>query len=117
MRIKTKELVPGMVLGRDLVDSGFMVLRKGSALTGAIIATIRKRGIAHVDIEDDGAFSVPPQGQSVFERASAEYELFVQKKQTLEKLFADIDPDDGQMQLLKYCIMGQLEEGFDNDQR
>lgn len=116
MLIKTKDLVPGMLLGRDLESGGSLVLRKGAVLSRAMIGVIRKRGIAHVDVEDAGVYSMPPQGPQVLKLAGAAYDQFLEKKQILEKLFADIDPGDGQMQLLKYCIMGQFEESFDNEQ-
>jgi hypothetical protein len=112
MLIRTKDVQPGLVLARDLSDGGFVVLRKGAALTSHTIATIKKRGIRMVDVVDDG--SIGGQRQS-FEFADETGEC-AYKQALLNELFRDVDEHDGQMQTLRYCVMGQMEESFDNGQ-
>ena len=107
MLIKTKDLQPGLVLARDLSDGGFIVLRKGAALTSHTISTIKKRGIRMVDVVDDGSIGV----QQSFEFADETGE-YAYKKALLNELVRDVDEHDGQMQTLLSCVRGKLAESY-----
>lgn len=116
MRVKAKNLLPGMLLVHDLVDRGSVILRRGSVLSAGLISTILKRGIKAVDVEGDGTLTGSAGMDQVLGLGGQNYEDYRRRKDLINKMFADISDGDGQMQTLKYCIMGLLEESLQSDE-
>ena len=114
MLTKVKDLEPGMVLGRDLTHSGMTLLREGAVLTDLTINILRHRGIGSVDIAVGSVRgpSAMSSSQTLKELGLADDGEYRRKRAELEELFAGIQKDDPQMQMLRYCMFSQLEEGF-----
>lgn len=110
MILHVKEAKPGMVLQRDLVHDDKILLKAHSVLSEAMISVFKIRGISHVDVQENVEHTAP--GADVYYKmaidssADAEYQ---KKKQAINDLFSSVEGDD-QMQVLKYCLVRQLEE-------
>ena len=113
MDIPIDDLRAGMVLGRNLEQSGRVLLSEGALLSTATIEILRRRGVARVDIQIDSG-SMPPgspvlQAQCANLHDNADY---MRERSEIEALFASVKPDDTQLTVLKYCILRQLEEKY-----
>ncbi len=106
MRRRLDEIEPGTALCRDLVQDGHILLSTGSVLTASMLATLKRRGLAVADVVcDDADRRGPPASLAT----NPEYE---RERAAIEGLFASIGEKDGQMQMLKYCLIGQLQDAY-----
>lgn len=112
MMLHVREVKPGMVLQRDLVHDGKILLKAETRLSEAMISVFTLRGITHVDVMNATEHAAP--GADLYYKmainASADQE-YQRKKEVINKLFSTVENDE-QMHLLKYCIMRQLEEEY-----
>jgi hypothetical protein len=112
MEMPIAEVKPGMVLGRNLVQGGQTLLSEGTILTAGLIATIQGRGIPKLDVLNET--NLPP-GAEIFNIKSLDLRNdpdYVRERAELDALFGAVRPDDGQMMVLKYCLLRQLEERY-----
>lgn len=94
-----------MVLNRNLVRQGNVLLKAGTVLTHVSIEALKKWGISHLDIV----------GEETHEVALTDWRNdpdYTRERQELESLFSAMSEHDGQMELLKYCLISQLEERY-----
>jgi len=112
MIMHVREVKPGMVLQRDLVHDGKTLLKAESRLSEAMISVLTLRGITHVDIMNAAEHAAPGADlyykMAINDSADQEYQ---KKKEIINKLFSTVENDE-QMNLLKYCIVRQLEEEY-----
>ncbi len=113
MMLHVREVKPGMVLQRDLVHDGKVLLKAESHLSEAMISVLNLRGITHVDIMNAAEQHAAPGADHYYKmaiNASADQE-YQRKKEVINKLFSSVE-DDEQMHLLKYCMVRELEEEY-----
>lgn len=110
MILQVRQLKPGMILLRDLVHDGNILLKSNSTLSAPMISVLKIRDISHVDVKETDEHAAP--GADIYYKRvinSANDIEYQQKKHAIEKLFSTAETDE-QTLLLKYCITRQLEE-------
>jgi len=110
MIINVSEAKAGMVLQRDLVHDGKVLLKAHSTLSDAMISVLKIRNILHIDVEELDRRVAP--GADVYYRMAVDTEAdagYMREKNAVNELFSTVKDDD-QMLTLKYCIVRQIEE-------
>jgi hypothetical protein len=113
VEIPIADIKAGMILRRSLSQGGQVILNEGAILSPTITETLRRRGIRKVDVLNDETGAAP--GGNVLGLVSGGLQdnpEYVRDHAEVERLFASVRPDDSQMTLLKYCVLGQLEESY-----
>lgn len=117
MRVPSKKLTGGMKLSRELKHNGAVLLKADTVLTDSLIETIRKRGIAFVDVDavdEPAAPGADIHYRNTLDNVDPEYE---KERAEIDALFATVSPEDKQMSMLKYCITSQLQEKYSDERR
>lgn len=110
MITQVRKVSPGMILLRDLVHDGQVLLKSDSVLSAAMISVLKLRGISHVDVKDTGIHDAP--GADVYYKqamTAGPDDPYQKTRAAVDALFSTADLDE-QAQLLKYCLLRQLEE-------
>jgi hypothetical protein len=110
MRIKIADIKENMVLARDLVQNGTVVWAKGSILTSHSITILSRRGIRAVDVEMDTAVSPEGMAGGILTREDPRHAEAMRMRVIVDRLFDGAGTDEAQLQMLRYCVIGQLEE-------
>ena len=108
MRVSVDRLRPGMILSRDIVQGGRILLKEKAVLSEVTIRVLKKRRIVCVDVEYEEGFE--DQGSNA--EIGIEDPEYASKREEIENLFSTVPEDDNQMQILKYCLVRQLQEVY-----
>ena len=108
MKISVSNVKQGMVLSRDLKQQGNILLKEGAVISDHTVAILQKRSISYVDIVYDRA-AAPPGSDVLNDDAEQKY---LEERKKIDLLFLTVPDDDKQMSIIKYCLVRQLKEEY-----